>query len=121
MIQHAVSEAPLECCGLMTGRQRTINSIHKCTNELRSKESFHIPAEELFDFFRHIRGSENEFLGIFHSHPSTPAIPSRKDKDEFHYPDVSYWIVSLFHDLPVVRCFRMSRGEFLEMEYHVIR
>ena len=36
-----------------------------------------------------------ELFAIYHSHPTTPALPSFYDLDEAAYPDALYLIISL--------------------------
>jgi hypothetical protein len=38
-----------------------------------------------------------------------------RDAAEFHYPEVSYWVISLRPPEPEVRCFRWTRTEFSEI------
>lgn len=120
MILHAWSAAPEECCGLLSGRGNLTSGATPATNQARSESSFFIPPAELFDFFRSLRASEAEFTGIYHSHPATPPIPSETDTHEFHYRDVSYWIVSLQAPGPQVRCYRWRRAGFEEVGYRVV-
>ena len=39
---------------------------------------------------------------------------------EFHYPGVSYWIVSLKGEEPDVRCFRWDERDFKNVDFEVL-
>jgi len=120
IIHHAESEFPFECCGLLTGIDTTISNFQPCRNTSRSEKSFQIHPKELFDFFRSIRVSELDFLGIYHSHPQATANPSKRDKNEFYYPGISYWIISLAGQTPKVKCYQWMEGEFVLLEYETL-
>ena len=112
MIAHARRAYPVECCGLLSGREGLIERSHEASNEKASPREFQIPVRELFDFFLHFRSAGREHLGIYHSHPRTPPVPSRRDVLGFHYPGVSYWIVSLEGEEPRVGCYRWCGNGF---------
>ena len=119
MITHAVNENPLESCGLLTRRHEVIDGIQHCSNALESRTRFEIPPQELFEFFRALRDSGRHFAGIYHSHPKSPPEPSPYDVDSFHYPGVSYWIVSLAAQPPRVACFQWEADVFEPAEFSV--
>ena len=56
-------------------------------------------------------------MGIYHSHPRSPAEPSQTDINLASYPHWRYLIVSLEHpDAPVVRAWRIADGQVKEEE-----
>jgi proteasome lid subunit RPN8/RPN11 len=120
MLEHAHRTAPIECCGLLTGRTSVMDESLPCTNEDCSPTSFSIPPIELLDSFRSLRERDRRLLGIYHSHPTGPEGPSRRDSGEFEYPGVSYWIVSLHRPRPVVRCFRWAGADFEEAAFEAV-
>lgn len=120
MTRHAVAELPNECCGMLSGKRGLIDGIRRCTNELASPSEFSVPPRELFEFFRSLREDDNELMGIYHSHPDGPGIPSTRDKEEFYYRDASYWIVSLNNGLASVGCFKWGLEGFEEVVYSVL-
>ena len=120
MIQHARRAYPLECCGLLSGSAETIDDARAASNQSNSATRFSVPAEELFAFFKELRQMGRRHLGVYHSHPRSEGLPSARDKEEFHYPEVSYWIVSLQEDEPDVGCFRWRRKAFEKVPFRVI-
>ena len=119
MVEHARREYPLECCGLLSGSGGNIDGIRATGNKRRSREEFFVPVEELFAFFRGLRRSGKEHLGIYHSHPTSRSRPSTRDVAEFHYPEVSYWIVSLKGTEPDIRCFCWDQRDFKNVDFEV--
>ena len=112
MIEHASRAHPTECCGLLYGSEQIIDGIQPASNQKESSSEFLVPPEELFTFFKRLRQTGKNHLGIYHSHPYTDPLPSQRDEAEFYYPHVSYWIVSLKLMRPKIRCFRWSQGSF---------
>ena len=119
MIRHARQEAPLECCGLLSGLGDEIDRAHPLTNQSRSRTQFSVPPAELFCFFKELRESGRIHLGIYHSHPASSCLPSAKDVKEFHYPEASYWIISLEGATPKVCCYLWQGGGFRETAFRV--
>ena len=120
MLRQALDELPNECCGLLSGTGGLIDCIRPCRNQRKSSTAFSVEPSELFDFFRSLRQEGKEFLGIYHSHPRGSGTPSPRDVDEFHYPGVSYWILSLHNGSAGVRCFEWDREGFVEVPYEVL-
>jgi len=52
------------------------------------------PAGQI-DALRQIRECNEELFAIYHSHPSSPAVPSVIDVEEAGYPEALYLIISL--------------------------
>lgn len=120
MIEHARLEYPLECCGFLSGCRQLADTITPATNEKKSRHEFFIPPRELFGFFRELRRSSKDLIGIYHSHPQSEAMPSPRDISDFHYPEAGYWIISLKNREPDIRCFQWVRMGFEEVAYTVI-
>jgi len=121
ILHHARQEAPNECCGLLTGKGSTISRCHPTTNILKSEVQYSIDPLELFQFFREIRSSQESHLGIYHSHPSSEAYPSRADVEQAFYPHCCYLIVSLKDPAtPSLRAFRIDREEVTELELQTV-
>jgi len=120
MTDHALAELPNECCGFLSGRGNFIDGRRRCRNARSSPSEFSVPPGEIFDFFRSLREEGREFLGIYHSHPGGESTPSKRDEEEFHYPEVTYWIVSLNNGVAGVRCFEWGRMNFTEVPFEVV-
>ena len=121
VIQHACRCFPEEGCGFLVGKEYCIERFVPAENSLRSKIAYSVEPRFLFEFFRHLRASGEDLIGIYHSHPSEEAFPSERDIAEAHYPDAVQVIVSLRDENePVIRAFRLIQGDIAEIELHAI-
>ncbi len=57
------------------------------------------------------------WLGVIHTHPSTPPLPSPIDCDGWHYPSLSYWILSFAGREPELAVYQMVDGRFVTHPY----
>jgi proteasome lid subunit RPN8/RPN11 len=119
MVAHARAEAPNECVGLLFGRDGRVERIWRGTNVHRSPFSYQMDPGELLRAFREMEAAGLELVGIYHSHPASPAYPSRTDVARAYYPEAAYVIVSLQEDPPAVRAFRIQEGRVTEEDVMV--
>lgn len=102
--EHGVRDYPYECCGLLLGRYEAEGKVVKETypisnarEESAKRNRFLIEPEELMRGERYAEGKDFEVVGFYHSHPDSPAVPSRYDL-EHAWPTYSYIIVSTSAD-----------------------
>jgi proteasome lid subunit RPN8/RPN11 len=101
---------------LLAGRDGVISAVLPATNALASATAFEIAPAELFGLFRQMRAAGLAHLGIYHSHPHGPNIPSPADVQQAFYPDAAYFIISpSAHLTQPVRAFRIASGRFTEL------
>jgi len=122
MIAHARQEAPLECCGVLGGRDGRVLKLYQATNAEQSRYCYNIEPQELFRINRECEENGWQFLGIYHSHTDSAAYPSPTD---IHlaalWPGSLYFIVSLSSpDKPEVRAFRIRDGEVTEEAIEIV-
>jgi proteasome lid subunit RPN8/RPN11 len=121
MIAHARQEAPLECCGVLGGRDGRVLRLYQATNAEHSRYCYNIESKELFRINRECEENGWQFLGIYHSHPDGKAYPSPTDVERALWPESLYFIVSLSHpEKPEVRAFRIRDGEVTEEELRIV-
>jgi len=121
IIQHAVEEAPLECCGLLMGSDETVTHVRRMTNVSRSPKHYSIAPQALFHFFKDLRALKLRHLGIYHSHPRGDNAPSPTDIERAFYPSAVYFILSpLVQALRPVRCFQIVEGKVGELALEVL-
>lgn len=116
MRAHAERTYPHECCGLLLGRTvdevkelvevwATENAWHEDAPETRefdrdiertlsSERRYTIAPEEMLAAQRHARDLHLDIIGIYHSHPNCPAIPSECDR-VLAWSQYSYIIVAV--------------------------
>ena len=98
--EHGVRDYPYECCGLLLGRfgadGKTVTETYPISNareESAKRNRFLITPEELMRGERYAASRDLEVVGFYHSHPDSPAVPSKYDL-EHAWPTYSYIIVS---------------------------
>ena len=121
MVSHARKAFPLECCGLLAGKDGKITRHYPMTNTDQSKISYLMDPREQFQVFKEIRGLGIDLLGIYHSHPKHPAYPSQTDVRLAFYPDATYYILSIQDQEqdPEMRGFRIVQEVIEEVPYSI--
>lgn len=113
---HARREHPAECCGLLSGSNGSISDIHQLRNDADKPETrYFATPEELFAAMRRIRESGQSLLGVYHSHPRTPAYPSASDVQMAFYPEAFYFIISLEPSVEL-RAFKIEDAKIEDVE-----
>jgi [CysO sulfur-carrier protein]-S-L-cysteine hydrolase len=108
-VAHARDEAPNECCGYVRAKAGTAEQVVRAVNERHSPYGYELDAGSLFA--ANELDDEGFEVGIYHSHPRSPAEPSQTDINLASYPHWTYLIVSLENgDAPVVRGWRIADG-----------
>ena len=120
MMAHCRADYPNEACGILAGCDLMVDEIFPMTNIEKSPASFLMDAEEQFRMMKELREKSLQMTAIYHSHPATPAYPSRKDLDMAYYEEAAYVIISLTEREPVVRCFSIINGKALEIGISVV-
>jgi proteasome lid subunit RPN8/RPN11 len=119
MVAHCLREAPLECCGLLGGVPPTVSSIFPLRNALASETRYTADSRDLIAAVQALRAQGAQILAIYHSHPRWAAVPSATDLAENHYGDVPRIIVSLRHERPEVRVWRLDPDSFQELPWRL--
>ena len=120
MREHCRREAPLECCGLLTGQDRRACSIAPLRNAKQSATRYEADGQELIQAWVAMRARKESLLAIYHSHPKWAAIPSRTDLETNYYGDVPRIIVSLLSEPPEVRIWRLEADRYDELPWSVV-
>lgn len=109
IIDHAVRDAPRECCGIVAGRGGVPIRVYETRNIAEGNRLYEIDPAQLIDLeFHELPEQEAEIIAIYHSHPESPAYPSATDVALAFWPDAVYLICSLAdRDRPDVRGFRI--------------
>jgi len=111
LVAHARDDAPNECCGYLWGTDGSVEGVSRADNPRRSPYGYELDHRSLFA--ANELDDEGYEVGIYHSHPRSPAEPSQTDINLAHYPGWSYWIVSLENE-PEVRVWRIADGSVTE-------
>lgn len=120
MILHAKEGLPLEVCGYLGEKNGEVSKIRRMKNVDESNEHFTFDPKEQFNAIKEFRNDGYKAKVVYHSHPETPSRPSQEDIKLAYDPNVSYIIVSLADEKPVVRSFLIKDGVVHQEEIEVI-
>ncbi|KRF43425.1 Mov34/MPN/PAD-1 family protein [Paenibacillus sp. Soil787] len=100
LISHSFKRLPEEACGFILGGQ-----AHGKNEELQAstfiplrnvasnpRNRFDISPVEMLPY---LMDSNNTVIGLFHSHPTAPPIPSEQDLQTLWHAIPTYWILSM--------------------------
>lgn len=99
MIDEAIAAYPDECCGFFFGKEEgdryiTISKQVNNNEEGDKKKRFSISPIDYLKAEQFAEENNLQLLGIYHSHPNYPAIPSETDRLSAQ-PYFSYVIISV--------------------------
>ncbi|ROR28291.1 proteasome lid subunit RPN8/RPN11 [Mobilisporobacter senegalensis] len=121
ILEHALNGLPNEACGLIAGvikeDKKYIEKVYLLTNIDVSREHFSMDPKEQLAVLKDIRANNYVLLGNFHSHPETPARPSKEDKRLAYDSKINYLILSLMNPKqPVLKAFLIQEGKDVSEE-----
>src|ERR1044072_1784743 len=128
IVQEAVDSYPNECCGFLYGNEdsngrRIITQARVVTNvkDGDKRRRFEISAHDYLEAERYAEEQQIELLGVYHSHPDHPAIPSEHDRAAAQ-PFFSYLIISVNNKEPgPIRSWRLNDDmQFEEENNHLL-
>jgi proteasome lid subunit RPN8/RPN11 len=121
MVDHAKREWPLECCGILGGKDKTVQKSFELRNAEESPVLYSMSPQEQMKVFEEMEKESMKMVAIYHSHPHTIPFPSETDVKLTFYPDVSSIIISLKEEKnPVVKAFQIEEEAIYLEEIEVI-
>ena len=115
VVAHALKDNPIEACGYLAGINGEVKYAIPMKNTDESNEHFSFDPQEQFDAFKKTKSEGLRLIAVYHSHPETPARPSEEDIRLAYDPNVSYVIVSLASETPVMKSF-LIKNKTVEIE-----
>lgn len=123
LLNDAIAAFPDECCGFLFGREdenglRAITEIQVVNNakEGDKRRRFAIAPLDYIRAEEYADENQLQLLGVYHSHPNHPAIPSEHDRVAAQ-PWFSYIIVSVLDGRPdALRSWRLNDEEQFDEE-----
>ena len=114
---HAKETYPYECCGFLLGSAEDgglVRQVRRAANQNHERtDRFIISAEEFAETQFAADDAGLEIIGIYHSHPDWPPIPSQTDMDNA-WEDVYYLISSVHEGRPLnTNAWRLAGDEGL--------
>jgi proteasome lid subunit RPN8/RPN11 len=125
LFAQARSEQPNECCGILAGTVEAgvgrVLIAYPLPNSAATKAKRYLAdTRALFRAYEDIKKSGLDLLAVYHSHPTSPAVPSATDHEQWgHGEEVVCLIVSLLSDPPEMRGWWMNKTEHLQAEWDV--
>ncbi len=126
MIKDAVKTFPDECCGFLFGKEensRTVTKIQVVDNakEGEKRRRFVISAKDYLKAEQFADENNLQLIGVYHSHPNHPAIPSEHDRVAAQ-PYFSYIILSVMNnEFDHIRSWRLNEQQQFEEEKILIQ
>ena len=111
MRAHAAAEHPRECCGLLAGAHGATHR-YPLRNALASETEFLSEAADMIAAVKDMRANGTRILAVYHSHPASAPVPSKKDIERNYARDVLSVIVGPGGE---VRAWRIDGAEVCEM------
>jgi len=121
MVDHAKREWPLECCGILGGKDKTVQKSFELRNTEESPVLYSMSPQDQMKVFEEMEKESMKMVAIYHSHPHTIPFPSETDMKLTFYPDVSSIIISLKEEEnPVVKAFQIGKEAISVEEIEVV-
>ena len=108
IVAHAREGLPNEACGILAGRDGRVERFFPAEPDEPSPYYYRISAPDQIRIMNEIDDAGLDLVGIYHSHVSSPAYPSRTDAEQAFWPDAVYVIVSLAGGGAELRGFRIA-------------
>lgn len=115
VLELAQAAYPEEACGLLLGAAATVQQAWALRNvALDRRQHYAFDPIEYMQAERRADAAGLQVLGVWHSHPDAPPVPSALDRAEA-WPGWSYVIVGTSpRGITGVRSWRLQADEFLE-------
>jgi proteasome lid subunit RPN8/RPN11 len=100
---HAKEIYPHECCGFLLGSfaDGLVRHVRRATNQNQDRtDRFVIAPKEFAQAQNEADDAELDIIGVYHSHPDWPPIPSQTDMDSA-FENVFYLIASIHQGIPL--------------------
>ncbi|SDO27446.1 Proteasome lid subunit RPN8/RPN11, contains Jab1/MPN metalloenzyme (JAMM) motif [Paenibacillus sp. yr247] len=116
LVLHSLQKLPEEACGFILGGQspekhgilqaRSFVPLRNCAKNPRIH--FELDPEEMIPF---LMDSINPVIGLFHTHPTAPPVPSNMDLQTLWHSIPTYWILSLQHpEQPELQLYQIKKA-----------
>jgi proteasome lid subunit RPN8/RPN11 len=121
LVEHALEDAPNECCGMVAARDGEAVRVHRARNAAASPLRYEIDGMEQYQLQTAIEDAGNDLGAIYHSHTRSAPYPSQTDINLAFYPESLYVIVGVAdREQPEVRAYRIVDGRVSDAEIEVV-
>lgn len=117
LLGQAQRAADNEVCGLIGAKGESPVQVYPVSNIANAPDKrFEMDPKEQIAAMKHMRKAGQELFAIYHSHPHSPAKPSKEDIDEAGYPETLYLIISMnTKGVLEMRGFRLKDRDIVEV------
>jgi proteasome lid subunit RPN8/RPN11 len=116
ILHHAHLELPNECVGLLVGlREGPVQDAYPLVNELQSPRRFLSEPRSMLAAEKRRRAANFDVLAVYHSHPSSPPVPSQRDVADHLAPEILCIIISLEQPEARMRAWQIEHQAFQEV------
>lgn len=128
MLQQAQAELPNECCGLLAAKgvegEQLIVRVEKAYPLINIADTSGVEylsdPRSMFDAMRDMRKHELDLVATYHSHPTSPPIPSKTDLARNYSEAVVNFIISLQKSEPQVRGWWLTATDYREASWEIV-
>jgi proteasome lid subunit RPN8/RPN11 len=86
LLDHAIYEAPQECCGMIGCIEDNAITVYPAHNVAESEHRYEIDGPEQWAILDRMQDAGLTLGGIYHSHTQAPPVPSEMDVATWFYP-----------------------------------
>ena len=116
VVQHAVRDAPNECCGVVAVRDGVAEAVHPLENLAASPLRFEVDGMALHHLLTDIEERGAQLGAIYHSHTRSAPYPSQTDINfAVGWPGTEWLIVGTKGPEPEVRSYLIDGGTVTEV------
>lgn len=123
LLDHARTDWPNECCGLLSGTvtavRGEVRALHRLVNELASQTAYRSEPRSMFAAMKAMRAAGTDVVAVYHSHPVAPPVPSLHDLRQNYCDGVMNLIVGLTTVPPTVRGWWLRESDYEPAEFDV--
>lgn len=103
---------PYEYSALLAGCGSRITCHYPAVRAPRMRNAFVWDGRELIETLKQMHHDQTHWLGLLHTHPTAPPVPSAQDTANWHYPQLSFWILSFSGGQPQLQAYQWRDGRF---------
>ncbi|MFI8686185.1 M67 family metallopeptidase [Rossellomorea sp. NPDC077527] len=119
LIAECNKELPNEACGFISGFNTRCNRIWPTRNTNPSPYTFAIDLNDQDKILNEVKRNNEDFVGIYHSHPYGKAIPSEDDIKHAPRQNIYYFIIALERVNIDIRCYKISENKVKEVDIEI--
>ncbi|WP_058307182.1 Mov34/MPN/PAD-1 family protein [Gracilibacillus massiliensis] len=117
IMEEGKKQLPYEACGLISGHYNKAQSFWPLVNEIRSRNKFFVSKKIVQQKIQDILNTREQLLAIFHTHPTTAAIPSSYDLRNHPDANIDMVIVSYKFDSPQLKWYKIDQSGYKNISW----